>query len=305
MEKPVVSIIIPCYNQEQYLEECLQSVLAQTFREWECIIVNDGSKDKTEQTAKKWTEKDARFVYVYKENGGLSSARNSGLHSAKGDYIQFLDCDDVLDKDKLQLSLNELNKVNDDQVKVVISNFRMFIDNPDNSLPAYCVLNPAQFNFESLLYDWGDSFTIPIHCGLFDASLFTNFTFQEDIKSKEDWVMWVSIFNDKVKAIFIDKPLAFYRRNPSSMTMQKDMLPDFIRACEYLKRFLTNEEYQKLLMTLFVRYYKSSVYFKVKLNSTIHSNPYVLGNLTKKTLKKTGVLHPFRKLFILLFQKKS
>ena len=304
MQKPIVSIIIPCYNQEQYLDDCLQSVLGQAFQEWECIIVNDGSPDQTELTAKKWVDKDSRFVYLYKKNGGLSSARNSGLQIAKGKYIQFLDSDDILDKNKLEFSLNELDKADRSKVKVVISNFRMFVDNQNNSSAPYCDLNPDQFNFESLLYEWGNSFTIPIHCGFFEVSLFTDFKFPEDITSKEDWVMWVSIFHKKIDALFIDKPLAFYRRNPASMTMQKDMLPDYIKACEYLKRFLTNEEYQKLLMTLFVKYYRSSIYFKVKLNSTINSNPYQLGNYTKKALKKTGMLNPFRKMFIRLFTKK-
>ena len=80
MNNPLVSIIVPCYNQAQYLPETLDSVLAQTYPYWECIIVNDGSPDNTEEIAKHYCEKDSRFKYVYKENGGLSSARNVSLH---------------------------------------------------------------------------------------------------------------------------------------------------------------------------------------------------------------------------------
>ena len=83
----LVSIIVPCYNQAQYLPETLQSVLDQTYTNWECIIVNDGSPDATEAVAQEWCEKDHRFIYLKKENGGLSSARNAGLKIAKGDYI--------------------------------------------------------------------------------------------------------------------------------------------------------------------------------------------------------------------------
>ena len=64
---PLISVIVPCYNQAQYLDECLQSVLDQTYQNWECIIVNDGSPDHTEEVAKKWTEKDPRFKYLKKE----------------------------------------------------------------------------------------------------------------------------------------------------------------------------------------------------------------------------------------------
>ena len=82
---PLVSIIVPCYNQAQFLPEALQSVLEQTHTNWECIIVNDGSPDNTEGVAQEWLVKDSRFKYVYKENGGLSSARNAGLDKVVGD----------------------------------------------------------------------------------------------------------------------------------------------------------------------------------------------------------------------------
>ena len=73
---PLISVIIPAYNAEQFLDETLESVLSQTYENWECIIVNDGSTDNTEEIAKKWCEKDSRFRLTNKENGGLSSARN-------------------------------------------------------------------------------------------------------------------------------------------------------------------------------------------------------------------------------------
>ena len=100
----LVSIIVPCYNQAQYLPEALQSVLDQTYSDWECIIVNDGSPDDTDIVAKEWLVKDTRFKYIYKENGGLSSARNAGIESSKGDYILPLDADDKIGRDYLKLA---------------------------------------------------------------------------------------------------------------------------------------------------------------------------------------------------------
>ena len=88
---PLISVIVPCYNQAQYLDECLQSVLNQTYQNWECIIVNDGSPDNTHEIAESYCRKDARFKYFYKENGGLSSARNAGISISNGEFIQFLD----------------------------------------------------------------------------------------------------------------------------------------------------------------------------------------------------------------------
>lgn len=118
----LISIIIPCYNQAQFLPETLQSVLDQTYSNWECIIVNDGSPDNSEEIALEWCKKDSRFRYHKKENGGISSARNAGLILAKGDYIQFLDSDDLLEKDKLmhQSSFFHLT------IDIIVSGYRHF-----------------------------------------------------------------------------------------------------------------------------------------------------------------------------------
>ncbi len=303
--KNLISVIVPCYNQAQFLDEALQSVLAQTYVNWECIIVNDGSPDHTEDVAKKWAAKDNRYIYLYKKNGGLSSARNSGLEKAKGNYIQFLDSDDILDSTKLELSLQQLESAKNDEVKVAISNFRMFVDTPENATAPYCNLNNQLFNFESLLYQWGESFTIPIHCGLFDSSLFKDFRFPENLKSREDWVMWVSIFHKDCQAVFIDEPLALYRRNIESMTMTKDMLPDFIKACDYFKSYLTEEEFYNFSILLISRYYRSNDVLKCKLRAVKDSNAYQTGLLIKKVLKTMGILNLSRRFLPVIFKFKS
>lgn len=303
--KSLVSIIIPCYNQAQYLSEALQSVLDQTYNHWECIIVNDGSPDDTEQVAQEWLIKDVRFKYFYKENGGLSSARNAGLKMVKGNYIQFLDSDDVLDSKKLELSLAKLSLADDKKIKVVISNFRKFIYDISLSFDPYCDLDESQFNFESLLYNWDESFTIPIHCGFFETSLFKEFRFPEKLKAKEDWIMWVSLFHRDCKAVFIDEPLAFYRQNSQSMTMTKDMLPDFISAYEYFKDIVSEDEFDRLSKVLISRYYNSSSETKKKVRLVKASNSYQTGLLIKKGLRSFGLLSLSRKLFPIILKLKS
>jgi glycosyltransferase involved in cell wall biosynthesis len=83
----LVSVIVPCFNQAQYLGEALQSVLAQTYTNWECIIVDDGSPDNTERVASKFVKLDNRIKYHKKQNGGLADARNYGINKAKGEFI--------------------------------------------------------------------------------------------------------------------------------------------------------------------------------------------------------------------------
>ena len=120
---PLISVVIPAYNAEQFLDETLESVLSQTYENWECIIVNDGSTDSTESVAKKWCEKDSRFRLTNKENGGLSSARNWGIKESKAEYIAFLDADDILIPDSLEVRINVLIEQNVDLVATKIQHF--------------------------------------------------------------------------------------------------------------------------------------------------------------------------------------
>ena len=103
------SIIIPVYNVEKYLRECLDSVKGQTSPDWEAVCVNDGSTDGSEFILKEYAKKDPRFRIVTKTNGGLSSARNAGLEAVKGDYILFLDSDDWLEKNALESLAEKLS----------------------------------------------------------------------------------------------------------------------------------------------------------------------------------------------------
>lgn len=101
MNCPFVSIIIPCYNQGQFLEDCINSILCQKIEEWEIWIVNDGSDDNTAQLAKEFLNQHSKIHYIYQSNQGLSAARNSGMGRAKGEFLLFLDADDWLEPDYL------------------------------------------------------------------------------------------------------------------------------------------------------------------------------------------------------------
>src|SRR5690625_1048731 len=92
----LVSIIIPVYNKEEYLEDCLESVINQSYEKIEIIIINDGSTDGSESIIKKWKNKDNRIKYMSQNNQGVAIARNNGIKVSKGDYIYFIDADDYL-----------------------------------------------------------------------------------------------------------------------------------------------------------------------------------------------------------------
>jgi hypothetical protein len=297
MNVPLISIIIPCFNQGEFLNETLLSVYNQSYPHWECLIINDGSTDNSENIAKTWVNKDHRFKYFYKNNNGVSAARNFALKKINGNYIQFLDADDLLDIRKLELSLNALDTSQSENKQIVISNFRMFSDNANVTSEPYCSLNKALFTYENLLYKWNESFSIPIHCGFFETSLFDTIRFPENLTAQEDWIVWVKLFKLNIEVVFLDKPLAFYRQNPNSRTMTKSLFEDQIKAYEHLKEILDEKEFHKLSIVLITRYYSVQEEFKRRLRNVKISKPYQTGLMIKKVLQAFGLLKVSKKIF--------
>lgn len=278
MEKPKISIIVPCYNQAQYLDECLQSVIDQTYQDWECIIVNDGSPDNTEEIAKKWIEKDSRFIYLYKENGGLSSARNEGLDKASGIWIQFLDCDDKIEKTKFKKSLNFENESN-----IIITTFGMFTES-SISRP-FCDLSKYEINFDSIISSWDIDYNIPIHCILLKKSLIGDTRFKTDFKAKEDWIFWLEIFEkSEVKPTYINEELAFYRMNPNGLSKDFKMISNI------------NFDANQFVFNTFDAHAKKLLFIRLnKLNKSLYQS-----NATQKKyinqLQNTKILKYYLKL---------
>lgn len=112
----LISVIIPVYNVEEYLRECIDSVLAQTYKNFEIILVDDGSTDSSGKICDEYAEKDSRISVIHQKNGGLSVARNTGSDASSGDYVYFLDSDDYIDKNALKTLLIIAQKDNSDIV---------------------------------------------------------------------------------------------------------------------------------------------------------------------------------------------
>lgn len=217
---PLISVIVPCYNQAQYLDECLQSVWDQTYQNWECIIVNDGSPDNTEEIALQWTAKDPRFTYLKKENGGLSSARNAGIEAANGEWILPLDADDKIGKQYLELAEKEFGN----GYTVIYCEAEFFgTINQKWILPNYSYQKILLDNliFCSAFYkreDWSQSTK-------YDTTL---------RHGREDWDFWLSIL-DTTKSVFKLPYLGFYyRRKDNSMDVIINQNPQILNAAKKL-----------------------------------------------------------------------
>lgn len=265
-----VSIVVPCYNQAQYLEECLESVINQTYKNWECIIVNDGSPDNTEEVALSICAKDSRITYLKKENGGLSSARNSGIKIAKGEFILPLDADDIIGGTYLEKAVDVFSGPGD--LCVVYCEAKKFgIVNEHWDLPDY--------SFRGLLLN---------NC-IFCSAIFKKSDWErcngydEHLKSGlEDWAFWLKLLTEKSLVYRIPEVLFFYRIKEVSMV--KELYnSDFSEVYWYL--FENNmEKYRMHFKSPILFYLEDNV--QTKMNKQIlDSTSYKIGNIIVRFLK--------------------
>lgn len=249
----LVSVIIPCYNQGRYLDDALLSILNQTHNEWECIIVDDGSTDETKSVAMNWQQRDQRFRYVYKKNGGLSSARNYGLSFCKGAYIQFLDADDVIVPVKFEMQIQAIADM--PGCTIALCDY-MPSDEFDLTRPfdEGRYLKPffsGDDFLQSLIYDWEVSLSIPCHCFLFSSFYFLekNIRFDENLPNHEDWECWMRIFAMKPKVVQIKECMAVYRIRRAAMSYDAErMTKGFLSAIDKQMQLFKKDRYYHNLL---------------------------------------------------------
>ena len=131
MEKDLVSIIVPIYNVEPYMEKCIDTIIEQSYKKLEIILVDDGSTDNSGKIADMYIKKDSRIKVIHKINGGLSDARNAGMEQAKGKYICFIDSDDFIEKDMIKNMINKINSLN---VDVIIGGYYVDFEDKNGNL---------------------------------------------------------------------------------------------------------------------------------------------------------------------------
>lgn len=206
MKQYAVSVIIPTYNCGRYLAGCIESVLAQTWHDFELIIVNDGSTDNTEDVIQPFL-KDPRVLYIKQKNGGHGNARNTAMKRAKGDYIAFLDADDLWDPTKLE---KQLNLFTAPTIGLVYCRWR-FLDEKGRIIK-YCP-ESKYFEFRSggvTEYLFFDNFMATPSIVIRKDCLERSGLFDESIMIGEDWDLWLRIsVNYEVR--YVDEPLITVR----------------------------------------------------------------------------------------------
>ena len=211
-----VSVIIPSYNSGKFLNEAIESVVNQTYKNLEIIIVNDGSIDETEKIAKEWQEKDKRIRYLkHQKNRGLGAARNTGIKNSQGEYIAFLDADDIWLPQKIEIQLEKAKKENTD---LIFTNW--YIWDPKNNIKGKAFSsNPIKDKKDLLKFFIKRNFGNPSTTLLKKSSLEIVGLFDESLKSSEDYDLWLRFCLNGMKIDFTQELLIYSRQHSGQMTV--------------------------------------------------------------------------------------
>ena len=228
MEKVKVSIIVPCYNVEAYLPNCIESVLHQSYPHWELILVDDGSPDRCGEICDRYAQKDNRIKVVHKQNGGLSSARNAGLDIMEGEYVSFLDSDDYWHEDYLC----ELMKlVTDESADIVQCDF---LRGSEKIFPA------VKLPGKTSVYDNHSVFIqqaakIIMCAKIYKVSLFEGVRLPVGLVNEDEWITWKLYYKAK-KIVVTNLPLYYYTENPNSIMGNQQRKPSLAFFDAYRER---------------------------------------------------------------------
>lgn len=213
-----ITVIIPVYNTAKYLEDCLDSVFNQTYHKLEVIIVNDGSTDKSSEIIIKYAEKYSNMIYIDQENQGLSMARNAGLKLATGEFISFLDSDDIIESHMFEILMKVLKK---NKAEIAYTSFKRFKKKPIKYLRGNRLLFKKKVcNSKEALTFYFKSKAGNVWGGLFKRDLFKGISFPPGLIYEDNLPKAQLLYKSKC-TVFIDADLYYYRNTRNSITTQK------------------------------------------------------------------------------------
>lgn len=260
--KPLVSVIIPVYNAEKYLNRCVESVLNQTYHNLEIILVNDGSTDQSRKICESYLIQDKRVKFFNQENGGSSLARNKGLDNANGEYITFVDSDDHIKNDmyKQMVELSLDHNLDIVEVERNAKSEEVFFDN------SFVIEDPTTA-FERII----QTTSFQVWKRLFRKVLIEEMRFIPHIIHQDAYFV-VDAINKVSKIGFLNSPLYFYNRESIGIVRSKYTIKkrdDGIRVLEYIKNNIPNNDRLKKVMQDHIVSYYSDHYFKLSQNTSI------------------------------------
>lgn len=282
----LISIIVPVYNVEKYLHQCIDSILSQTFEEFELLLIDDGSTDNSGKICDEYEEKDSRIKVIHQHNQGQAKARNVGIDAAGGEWLAFVDSDDYIASDMMSVLLETAVAHHAD---MVMCNFSRFKDSDENAVEEKL---PTPFLSEvteqhKFLHFVGNSELSVYHitpcCKIYHKTVFEGIRYPEG-RIYEDSAIAPALLDNAKKIVCLKDSLYFYRTNPQSTTQRRFSIKNFDYLLLYKDRidyFLENgkTEYALKVSEDFFYFYINN-YFKI--------------DCSDKAIRKK--LHKFRRL---------
>lgn len=273
--KANISVIIPVYNVKKYLSECLDSVVNQTYKNLQIILVDDGSTDFSGKICDEYANNDNRIIVVHQKNAGAGAAKNTGLELIDGDYFSIIDSDDYIELDMYEKMVNSLEKYNADIVQCLFRN--VYVNDSfdrkykiKGNYPK--VLTPKNF-LKEYLYDW--KYAIFAN-KVFKSSLLKDIRFPVGRKIDDEFFTYKLVCNAK-KVVNIDNILYNYRMRKTSVMNENDTdrliydrIDCFVERCDYIRK-----KYPSLDKKYLTKLYDSLLYYKTQVNNTEKLEKYI------------------------------
>lgn len=270
----LVSIIIPVYNSEEYIAKTLESCISQTYKNIEIIVVNDGSTDTSCDVINAYLKKDARVFALQQQNKGVVVARNIGISCSKGEWIVFLDSDDTLPSDAIELLVKETCN---DIVQIVIGNYEVVDDNGvvlRRSILRSGTYSDKSLAIEKLLFE---DISFSLWAKLFHYSLFKNIHTKTDLKLGEDAYITIQLFSNAKIIHVINKSVYnyLYRNNSVSNKPSNHAVQSILIFIQYTLDFFDNNKFLQINEnSSSLRYFVMKEYFTyLRFTGDYSSNP--------------------------------
>lgn len=250
---PLVTVIVPAFNYAHFISQTLDSVRGQTYQNWECVVVDDGSTDDTREVVARYVERDARIRYVHQQNSGLSAARNTGIKHSRGEFLQFLDADDLIEECKIEGQVEYLETHKD--VDLVYGDARYFsTENPNER--RYSMFDPDEAWMPQLSGTGFDLLPallkqciLPINAPLVRRTVIAEVgMFNTKSVAVEDWEYWIRCASQgkRFQYVSLDRTLALIRYHPSSLSKNNArMVSGIIQMRQSVSKVINNAELVK------------------------------------------------------------
>ena len=318
MKNCLVSIIVPVYKVEKYLDRCLNSIVNQTYKNLEIILVDDGSPDNCPAMCDEWAKKDSRIKVIHKENDGLSNARNSGIEICNGDYVMFVDSDDYIAFDMVEYLLR---LALDNQAEVSRCGFYTVFEEDNTQTAPDFDASVKNYDYNERMIDLlnGSHISGVAWNKLYKSEVIKAHPYKKEDGCSEDILHNFRVYLDVEKTAFCDEPKYYYVIRKDSITNSEfgEGAFDIIRAKETIIDELKNDE---ALFPYAVRSFVISAF--VVLTGCIRNNYYnnfdsliqkllsyykmiMVNPVFSKSIKlKVFILKHFKKIYILLIKRK-